>query len=99
MAKSGMVVVAVPESGKALLAQFRADFALVYRHERGYLNPQEHADAKAQAGRYVRERTNDATAMREMMTIFRGMADQIRHEQERAERIRSEVRAERRVAA
>lgn len=81
------------------LEQFRVDFALVYRTERGYLNDEELAQAREQAGQYVREHMGDAQAMTEMTTLFRGMADAIRRDTARSERIRAEVRAERGRAA
>lgn len=82
--------------------QLRADFRDVWRAERreySHDEAQKYDAAKDFAGQYVRRHMTDKEAMGEMMTIFRGMADQIRHDQARAERIRSEVRAERREAA
>lgn len=79
--------------------RFRANFSLVWKNERHYLNADEHEKAKAYAGRYVREHLRDANAMKEMMTHFASMADAIRQDQARSERIRAEMSEARRKAA
>lgn len=84
------------------LDQFRADFALVWSAERRHLSAAEleqHQSDKDYAGQYVRRHLKDAQAMTEMTTLFRGMADAIRRDTARSERIRAEVRAERGRAA
>lgn len=78
------------------LDQFRADFALVWSAERRHLSAAElekYPAAKDYAGQYVRRHLKDGAAMQEMKTMLKGMADQIRRDQARGERIKAEVRA------
>lgn len=79
------------------IEQFRADFKLVWQTERahGRLTEAEHAEAYVEASTYVRERMHDTEWLRNTAADYARMADAIRRDLERAERIRAKVRAER----
>lgn len=81
------------------ITQTRADFALIWKAERYYLNADEHATAKEFAGQYIRNLTHNQKAMREIGEMLKNMADAMRRDTERSERIRAERRAERERAA
>lgn len=86
------------ERRAAAMEHLRADFALVWQAERRYLTTVElesFAADRERAGQYIRSHMGDAQVMQAIATMYKGMADQIRHEQARDERIRGEVRAER----
>lgn len=78
------------------MEQFRADFALVYDMERlyGYANEDEAKQMRFKAGRVVQERMGDEEWMAGAQAHFAQLADTIRRDQSRAERIRAEVRAD-----
>lgn len=83
------------------LDQFRDDFDLVYRAERlhGHANEDEAAQQRRQAGLIVKERMADAGGMANAAVHFSEMADTIRRDIARSERIRAEMQAERRKTA
>lgn len=78
------------------LEQFRADFALVFRAERlhGHANEDEAAQMRAKAGLVVQEHMGDNAWMANAAAHFASMADTIRRDLARSERIRAEVRAD-----
>lgn len=78
------------------LEQFRADFALVFRTERlhGHASEDEAAQMRAQAGLAVQQHMGDADWMAGASAHFAQLADAIRRDLARSERIRAEVRAD-----
>lgn len=82
------------------LEKFRADFALVFCAERlhGHANEDEAKQMRTYAGLVVQERMGDDAWMRNAATDFERMADIIRRDQSRSERIRAEVRAQKEAA-
>lgn len=79
------------------LDKFRKDFALVWKTWIG--RGEETHESFQAAGKAVKAHMNNAGWMRAAMAHFAEMADEIRSDEARSERIRQEVRAERRVAA
>lgn len=83
------------------LDKLRTDFALVWHAERRHLSAADLVALPAArdfAGRYIRQRMTDKQAIQEMAAMYQGMADTIRREQARDERIKAEVRAGRGAA-
>lgn len=78
------------------MEQFRTDFALVYGMERpyGYVNEDEAKQMRARAGWVVQERMGDEEWMANTSAHFAQLADTIRRDIARSERIRAEVRAD-----
>jgi hypothetical protein len=79
------------------LDKFRADFAAVWRHWRatGQLTESEMKQQMAEAGAAVRKNLSDAAWMQCAAEHFAGLADEIRADQARSERIAAEVMAAR----
>lgn len=74
------------------LDQFRKDFSLVWK---AWIARSEETDASYQAaGRVVKQHINDAGWMAGAAAHFARMADTIRRDIARSERIRAEVRAD-----
>jgi hypothetical protein len=87
--------------GKAdAIEQFRADFKAVWSHWRtsGQMTQDERAAGYAEASRAVQANLHDAAWMRGAAEHFAEMADTIRHDTERSERIRAEMAAAREAA-
>lgn len=84
------------ETSEQRLNQFRADFALVWRTWRanGEITEQEMQDGMKEAGMAVKANLKDPEWMTNASAHFASMAAAIRHDQQRAERIAAEVRAE-----
>lgn len=78
------------------LAQFRRDFALVWKTwiARGEATREEYETA----GRNTKKHINEAEFLRTAMPHFAQMADQIRRDEDRSARIRAEVRAKKEAA-
>lgn len=79
------------------LDQFRRDFALVWN--RWMARGEETRETYEEAGRNVKKHISNPEWMTNAAAHFADMADAIRRDEERAERIHGEVRAERRMAA
>lgn len=87
----------VLEMSEQRLNQFRANFALVWRTWRanGEISEDEMKDGMKEAGAAVKANLKDLEWIACASAHFAGMADAIRRDTARAERIRNEVRADR----